>query len=198
MRAKYYHTCSDRELVIFLLESNHYAYMEMYNRYSKGLYIKALQKVGDKDESKDLLQEVFIALWQNRFSLTIETSLGGYLYATLRYMIIKRIAHEKVRASYLESLSELSLIDKVSTDSLVRENELKQAIEKEISLLPDKMQKVFRLSRERHLSHKEIALQLGLSESTVKKHVNNALKSLRVKLGAFAILIGLTFFHIFF
>ncbi|WP_133584601.1 RNA polymerase sigma-70 factor [Sphingobacterium yanglingense] len=184
--------------MIFLLESDHNAYMEIYNRYSKGLYMKTLQKVGDKDESKDLLQEVFTALWQNRFSLTIDTPLGGYLYATLRYMIIKRIAHENVRANYLSSLSQLSLIDDVLTDGLVRERELKQVIEKEISLLPDKMQKVFRMSRERHLSHKEIAFQLGLSESTVKKHINNALKSLRVKLGAFSILIGLTLTHLFF
>lgn len=193
-----YHTCSDRELLSFLFEDDHYAYMEIYKRFSKGLYIKAIQKIGDKDESKDLLQEVFMALWQNRFSLTTDTPLGGYLYATLRYMVIKRIAHQKIQTNYLDSLSELSLVDNVSTDNLVRESELKQAIEKEVSLLPEKMQKVFRMSRERHLSHKEIAVKLGLSESTVKKHVNNALKSLRVKLGIFGTLIGLALVHFFF
>lgn len=169
------------------------AYMEAYDRYSRALYAYGSKKLFDHDEVKDLLQDVFAALWQNRYALSADTPLAGYLYATLRYQIIKQIAHKKVEAVYFESLATFHAKDNASTDDLARENELKQLIENEIAQLPKKMQEVFRMSRESHLSHKEIALQLGLSETTVKKHVNNALKSLRLKLGALLSLVCIFF-----
>ncbi|MNH46718.1 RNA polymerase sigma factor [compost metagenome] len=64
-------------------------------------------------------------------------------------------------------------------------------IDREIASLPPKMQEVFLMSRKDNLSHKEIADKLGITEPTVKKQVNNALKTLRVKLGLFAYLIFL-------
>jgi RNA polymerase sigma-70 factor (ECF subfamily) len=81
--------------------------------------------------------------------------------------------------------------DNTTADYLVREKELGQLIENEIVRLPEKMQEVFRMSRQSHLSHKEIAQGLGLSETTVKKHVNNALKVLRPKFGT---LLSLAYF----
>ena len=188
MKAADYQTYCDKDLVGLLLEDDHLAYLEIYNRHGKSLYVKGSRKLEDSDEVKDLLQDVFVALWQNRYSLTVDTPLAGYLHATLRYMVIKRIVHRKVQTTYLESLKFSAPVKSTSADYLARENELKQMIESEISSLPEKMQEVFRMSREHHLSHKEIALQLGLSEATVKKHVNNALKSLRVKLGPLLIL----------
>ncbi|MFX1708267.1 sigma-70 family RNA polymerase sigma factor [Chitinophaga sp. CC14] len=188
MKAVDYQTYCDKDLVGLLLEDDHLAYLEIYNRHAKGLYIKGSKKLDNNDEAKDLLQDVFVALWQNRYSLTVDTPLAGYLYATLRYMVIKRIVHKKVQTTYLDSLKFSTPIKSSSADYLARENELKRIIESEISSLPEKMQEVFRMSREHHLSHKEIAMQLGLSEATVKKHVNNALKSLRVKLGPLLIL----------
>lgn len=69
------------------------------------------------------------------------------------------------------------------TDHVIREKQLAALIEKGISDLPPKMKEVFELSRKQKLTHKEIAEKLNLSEQTVKKQVNNALKILRVKLG---------------
>ncbi|MGK6350712.1 RNA polymerase sigma-70 factor [Parapedobacter sp. DT-150] len=178
-----------------MLDDDHKAYMEVYDRYADALYAYGSRKLSDCDEVKDLLQDVFAALWQNRYSLNPEkTPLAGYVYATLRYRIIKHIAHQKVEAVYFESLAAFHPENSTATDYLVREKELGQLIENEIVHLPEKTQKVFRMSRESHLSHREIAGQLGISEATVKKHVNSALKSLRLKLGA---LLSLLFFPFF-
>lgn len=191
MKETAYQTLTDRQLVQQLIESDdHHAFMEIYSRYAKKLHHTGSKKIDERDDIKDLIQEVFMALWNNRHSITVDTPLGGYLFATMRYIIIKRITHKKVQSSYLDSLDPISLRQyNTSTDSLVRENELKHLIENEISSLPEKMQLVFRMSREDHLSHKEIASELGLSEATVKKHVNNALKSLRVRFGSLLFLI---------
>ena len=175
------------------MEDDHRAYLEVYARYSPRLYFHARKRIGDRDDVKDLLQDVFSALWHNRHSLSPESSLGGYLYATLRYRTIKLIAQKKAAAGYSEAML-TDLMDPVHADDRVRENELGQLIEEEIVQLPPKMQEVFRMSRQQYLSHKEIADELGLSEMTVKKHVNNALKVLRQKLGS---LLSLAYFLFF-
>ena len=69
------------------------------------------------------------------------------------------------------------------TDHRIREKQLTELINKGIADLPDKMREIFELSRKNSLSHKQIAAQLNLSEQTVKKQVNNALRILRTKLG---------------
>ncbi|MEH6307549.1 RNA polymerase sigma-70 factor [Olivibacter sp. CPCC 100613] len=186
-----YKSYDDRELLQFMLCEDYAAYLEIYERYSRPLYMHACKKLNDRDEIKDLLQEVFAALWQNRASLSPASPLAAYLYATLRYRIIKLIAHKKVESLYFESLAVSNAHDNTTPDYLVREKEISQLIENEIIQLPEKMQEVFRMSRESHLSHKEIAQELGLSESTVKKHVNNALKVLRPKFGT---LLSLVYF----
>jgi RNA polymerase sigma-70 factor (family 1) len=186
-----YKSYVDSELIRLMLSDDYKAYMEVYERYSQQLYRHACKKLSDRDQIKDLLQEVFAALWQNRSSLTPESPLAGYLYATLRYRIIKLIAHKKVESVYFESLTSYNIHDNRTADYLVREKELGQLIESEIIRLPEKMQEVFRMSRQSHLSHKEIAEELGLSETTVKKHVNNALKVLRPKFGT---LLSLAYF----
>lgn len=186
-----YKSYVDSELIRLMLSDDYKAYMEVYERYSQQLYRHACKKLNDRDQIKDLLQEVFAALWQNRGSLTPESPLAGYLYATLRYRIIKLIAHKKVESVYFESLAAFNMHDNRTADYRVREKELGQLIESEIIRLPEKMQEVFRMSRQSHLSHKEIAEELGLSETTVKKHVNNALKVLRPKFGT---LLSLAYF----
>lgn len=186
-----YKSYVDSELIRLMLSDDYKAYMEVYERYSQQLYRHACKKLSDRDQIKDLLQEVFAALWQNRSSLTPESPLAGYLYATLRYRIIKLIAHKKVESVYFESLTSYNIHDNRTADYLVREKELGQLIESEIIRLPEKMQEVFRMSRQSHLSHREIAEELGLSETTVKKHVNNALKVLRPKFGT---LLSLAYF----
>ncbi|MGV3762021.1 RNA polymerase sigma factor [Parapedobacter sp.] len=194
MAAIAYKTCSDSELIGFILDDDHRAYLEVYERYSPRLYFHACRRVGNRDDVKDLLQDVFSALWHNRHALSPESSLGGYLYATLRYRTIKLIAQKKAAAGYAEAVAAGDLPDPVHADHRVRENELGQLIEEEIVQLPPKMQEVFRMSRQHYRSHKEIADELGLSEMTVKKHVNNALKVLRQKLGT---LLSLAFFLFF-
>ena len=75
------------------------------------------------------------------------------------------------------------------TDFLVRENDLKALIEKEIHLLPPKMREVFILSRNKRMSHREIADVLAISEQTVSTHIKRALRVLRIRLGVWVYLI---------
>jgi RNA polymerase sigma-70 factor (family 1) len=183
---KDFSSCTDQELLSLLRESNHTAYSEIYKRYSGILYLHAYNKLRNREEAKDILQELFTNIWNRRGELKIETSLSGYLYMAIRNRVFKQMASKDVEAKYIASIQKYANQWECITDHLTRQNQLAAIIENEIESLPVKMKEVFLLSRKIHLSHRQIAVQLGISEATAKKQVNNALKILRAKLGLFA------------
>jgi RNA polymerase sigma-70 factor (family 1) len=176
---------SDRELIGLFKEGNHTAYTEIYTRYSGILYLHAYNKLRNREEVKDILQELFATLWNNREQLQAETNLSGYLYQAIQNRIIKLYAYKKVRTNYVDALKKIAEISENgnnSTDHLLRERQLAEIIEEEISALPEKMREVFILSRRNHMTHKMIADHLGIAETTVRAHVHHALRILRGKL----------------
>lgn len=174
---------SDAELMELLKQSNHKAYTTIYNRYKGVLYVHAYKRLGDREEAQDVIQELFTVLWNNRSEIQINTGLSGYLYSAVRNRIIKIISHKQVESSYIGFVKEYFQGSNSITDHLIREKMLSAIIENEIEQLPKKMREIFLMSRKEHLSHKQIADILELSETTVKKQVNNALKILRSRLG---------------
>jgi len=175
---------SDSDLVLLLREDNKDAYTEIYNRYSWLLHTHAYKKLGDRDATNDLIQELFTSLWTKRKDIALVSTLSAYLYTAVRNRVLNIIEHKGVKSKYIDSLARFANAHVVDTDHLVREKQMMAIIEKEIAALPPKMREVFELSRKSHLSHKEIAAQLSISEETVKKQVKNALKVLRIRLGA--------------
>jgi len=182
-RITLYQSCTDIELVYLISEDNHEAYREIYNRYAGVLYLHARRKLNDREEARDLIQELFISLWNNRNTLTLHSHLSAYLYRAIRYKIINILSRKKLEMTYMDAMMGAYTCEPTMTDHQLRENELKRLIEKEVNGLPPKMRKIFHMSRQLNFSHREIAEKLDLSEATVKKQVNNALKVLRIKLG---------------
>lgn len=180
-----YNDKTDFELVSLLKEDDHAAYREIYYRYTGILFSHAFSKLQDRDEARDVVQEVFSTLWSKRSVIQFQLNISGYLYVTLRNKILNIMAHKKVKIEYISSLQNYLNETNADTDFLTRTNQLKVIIEDEISKMPIRMREIFELSRKGHLSHREIAEELGISEKTVKDHVNNALKRLRLKLGLF-------------
>lgn len=183
-----YSELTDHELAGLLKSGDNIAYTEIYNRYHGKLYIHVFNKLHSREESKDILHDLFISLWQNHASLDLKTTLAAYLYTAARYRVFDCVSHKQVEHKYFRSLKEFVDKGEYNTDHKVRERELMAIIEREISALPARMREIFNLSRKENLSHMQIATQLDLSEKTVKKQVNNALKVLRVKLGFFILM----------
>lgn len=179
----------DTQLALLLKKGDRTAYTEIYERYKGLLYVHAYRILQDREETKDLVQELFFTLWARRETLNFSTGLASYLYTAVRNRVFDRMAREKVASAYVESLRNFAPGFEPAADKLLEEKELAALIEKEISALPVKMRKVFLLSRVAQLSHKEIADQLVISDKTVKKQVSNALKILRLKLGMFFFLL---------
>lgn len=184
-----YSQLSDHELVSLIREGDETSFAEMYNRFYGLLYIHAHRRLRNEEEARDVIHELFAAMWSKREDFVIGTNLSGYLYTAIRNRILDIITHKKVEEKYIGSLQNYMEQDFVYADHLVRERDLSRLIEKEISFLPPKMRTVFELSRKSHLTHKEIADLLDISEQTVRTQVKKALRILRLRLGLFAFLL---------
>ena len=184
-----YKTFSDNELLQLLKESDHAAYTEIYNRYFYLIYVHAYKKLRDEEQAKDVVQDIFATLWFKRdFNLPI-VNLAGYLFTTVRNRVFDLFAHQQVQSKYVDSLQDyLKNHNNSPTDHLVRENQLKAYIEKEIQALPPKMRVIFEMSRNDNLSHKEIAKELGTTENNVSTQITNALRILRTRLGVITLI----------
>ncbi len=183
MAMQSYKSVCDGELVEMLRSDDHGAYTELYDRYADRLYTHVRTKLRDREDAKDVVQEVFTALWNNREGLKPQASLLPYLFAAVRYKVINLLLQRNLHAKYIDAETPKFQEEPTASDHLVRERELQQLINDEVSRLPKKMREVFCLSRDHYLSHREIAERMELSEATVKKQVNNALKVLRLRLG---------------
>ncbi|MBE5321179.1 RNA polymerase sigma-70 factor [Pedobacter sp. MR2016-19] len=173
----------DQELLALFREGEYAAYQVIYKRYWAILFRHARRMLQNDEEAKDAVQDIFTMLWLKGPTLFVNSTLSAFLYSSLRHKIFDIIDRNKVKGDYFNSLE--SFIDKgeLTTDNIIREKELAALIEKEISFLPEKMREVFELSRKSHLSYKEIAEKMNITDNTVKKQINNALKLLRFKLG---------------
>lgn len=176
-----YPTLSDTELVDFLKSGDNAAFTEIYNRHWQSAYRSAFNVLKDDEACLDVVQDVFVWLWQNREKLTI-VSLKPYLNTAVKFKMLNVIRQGKFRAEVVAAIKvhETAL---AFTDSTFEVKELKAIIDQFVEELPAQAQKIFHLSRNEHLSHKEIAEQMGLSEKTVKNQMNISLKKLRTSLG---------------
>lgn len=179
-----YRSLTDNELFGLIQSGDKYAFEEIYERFNGLLYIYACKLVSDREDARDIVQEIFVYLWSNP-NIKIKSQLSAYLYTAVRYKVFDWLDKNKSKSNYLLSLEDFVEQGNCITDDYIREREFASIIEKEVSLLPPKMRQIFEMSRQQHLSQKEIAEILHLSDKTVKKQMSNALKVLRLKLTSF-------------
>lgn len=190
-------TLTDTELISQLRRDENRAFAAIYHRYAEPVYLHLRKKIDCREDARDIVQEIFLSLWQKRSSLPQDTRLGPYLLAAAKYRAINYLAHHRVSESAIQDLAQQLRATSSPADYLARERDLSAVIETAVSNLPDKMQTVFRMSRQDHLSHKEIAQNLDLSETTVKKQVANALKILKPTIGTALTGLLAAFFQLF-
>ncbi|MET4545978.1 RNA polymerase sigma-70 factor (family 1) [Pedobacter africanus] len=178
-----YSSYADADLVALLKAGDKAALKEIYARYQGVLYSHAYRRLPEREEVRDIIQELFVYLWANRRQLQFKTSLSAYLYASVRNRVLNQYRNRQVRDNFAASLQEFIDAGENAIEDQFREKELRLLIEREVAALPEQMRIVFEMSRNRDMSHSEIADELGISPNTVRNQVHNALKVLRTKLG---------------
>ncbi len=186
-----YENLSDKELIVLLKMKNESAYTEVYVRHWHSLYLHAYKVLESEEEAKDVIQELFIALWDKSEQLEIKTNLKAYLYVSARHRILNHIRKNKIGHAFIDTIAESMSDGDNSTLEKISERELMAIIDEEINLLPPRMKQVFEMSRKELMSNKEIAAKLGTSEATVKKQISNSLKHLRTGLEKYSLALGI-------
>lgn len=169
------------------------AFREIYERYWTKLYADAYKRVRNREQTEEILQDIFTTLWVKRQELAIRSTLGGYLHTALIHQVVDHYRKELVRERYREAFKIVHKDADNSTEEAIMLKELVNTIETEISHLPDRCRSVYELSRKEHKTNKEIALVLGISEKTVENQLTKALKHLRTGLGNYMWLMAIIF-----
>lgn len=186
-----YSELSDQELIARLrTDDEGLAFEEIFNRYQPLLLSFTYKKVNDRDKAKDILQDIFIQLWNNRAELKILT-LSSYLYTMALNKIRDLYKHQVIHDEHISKLQQLISESRGDADHRVREKDISRLIELEIAALPEKMQQVFLLRKNAFLTNREISEKLGISEQTVETHMKRALKTLKSRLGPAIFLLGI-------
>jgi len=179
-----YHSYSDEQLVALLKTSDAQAFTELYNRYWPSVYRNAMKLLRSAADAEDAVQQLFESLWIRREKLEIRGAFAAYLFSSTRYISLHIVEMNIAQYTCVSSLAEVFDQPVISVvESGMDAKMLESRIEAIVEALPGKMQEVFRLSRQEHMTHKEIAEKLQISEETVKKQVYNALKMIRQHLG---------------
>lgn len=178
-----YTSYSDIEWADLVRSADDRAFKEIYDRYNKLLYLFAYNKLRNKEEAKDVVQDVFAWVLNNRTRFAINSSVSSFLYKSVLNKIFDIFRHQSVIRKYIEQGDHYIDIDSTETDYLIREKDIAQMIRQEIDAMPEKMKEVYLLRFEQYLSAKEIAEQLNISENTVNTHLKRAAKKLRDNLG---------------
>jgi len=157
------------------------AFRELFSSYYRPLSVFALKYVGDLESAKEIVQDFFVHLYQNRQSLTIRSSLKSYLFQSVRNKSLNHIKQIQTRKKHLDQY-ESEQEGTVNIENKIIETELEHQIFNIVENLPPQCKNIFTLSRVEGLSNKEIAEKLGISKRTVETQISNALKALRNKI----------------
>ena len=157
----------------------------VYEAFSNKMYKIGYSKTGDKDITREIIQEIFKSLWERRNTLEINGVIEHYLMRALKFKIIDHyrsvVTAKKKNTEILNGYTEYTH----STEEDIAFNELQEKVEKVVDKLPSRCKEVYQLSREQGFSNKEIALNLLISERAVAYHISNALTSLKKELALF-------------
>ena len=152
----------------------------MYKSYWEVLYDDALIRTQNEDVAKDIVQEIFISVWEKRGNLNIKDSIEGYLHQAVKYRVINFFRNELTAGSHYQEMQHHT-IAQPSPDQQLMAKELQGQLNDAIARLPEKMRLIFMLSRTEQKSIDEISVELSLSKQTIKNQLSIATRVLKEK-----------------
>lgn len=171
----------DQHLIMALNQGQPAAFEEIYRRYWFKIYRIAYNQTGNKEEAEELVQDVFLSIWNRRDSVIIK-NLELYLIISIKNKVYDFIRSKINFRKYQEHIILNEIDFHFKTDELINYSDLTQAIEKVLTLLPEKSVTIFRKSRFENMNTKEIAQSMSLSEKAVEYHLTKSVKFLKENL----------------
>lgn len=170
---------SDKERFAIIQGGDQSAFEAVFREHYAALCGFARRLVDDPAVSEELVQDLFVQLWEKRETLSLETSLRSYLFTATRNSCLNHLKHLQVRVRHEDhvKLQALPLADDPS--EVLQAAELQARLRLAIDELPDRCGEIFKMSRFEGLKYDEIAERLNLSPRTVEVQIGKALRLLR-------------------
>ena len=175
---------------------NKNAINELYQLYSNRLYRFAFGYLKSDEDTRDIIQEVFIRLWSRRKELDDQTNLEAILFTIAKNVIITTFRKKITEKEYLEHLKFLVVKNNSDTEEQVDFNLLSEKVKHLVNQLPKQRKRIFILSKEKGYTNKAIAEELKISVKTVEDHMTKARKFLKENLKEYGFL-AILFYELF-
>ena len=182
---------TDQQILQHLAQDDVRAFDFLYQKYFSKLYGAIYKRLQNRDLTEEVVQDLFISLWERRTVLAISTSIESYLFSSVKYLVIAQYKKNNLFEKYSNSLNQEVNNDNF-TEQVVAFDELNEAYQNALKLLPERCREVFLLKRS-GLSQREISEKMDISEKTVENQMTKALKVLREALSDYTVLMVLAF-----
>ncbi len=173
---------TEQEKIEGLRKGNVNDFEDLFNKYANRIYSFGIKYLKSKEDAEELVQNVFLKIWEKKDHLKTEGSFQSFLFNIAYHNICNTFRKRLNQRIYLEHLSEDTFIDKPADDNIDYKNTLEQ-VEQLVSKLPENQRLAFQKSKNEGLSSKEIAKELNISSGTVDNYISSTLKYLSKKLG---------------
>ena len=182
------------ETIGALREDSVAAFELLYQGYEARLFAFAYKLVQDKEEAGEVVQEVFIKVWEKRHFLDPQQNFDGYLFRIARNLVYNKARRRVYEFAFNKYLAEQEVYAASTEDAMAFE-EISRLLEEVYETLPPVRKKVFMMSRIEGLSNSEIAAQLNTSSSNIENHINKAIKAIKEKFKTYEIIYVLLLLH---
>ncbi len=172
----------DKQVLLRLKEGDEEAFNAIYWKYSAWVYNFVYSLLHDKHLAEDLTQTVFMRIWEGRVLIQPEETFESYLFTIARNLVYKETENQLLSQQMIEIVCKRQKNHDSITEDQIDTDSLRLYIDSLIEQLPPSRKEIYLLSRHNHLSHKEIASRLSISEKTVETQIYRALQFLKRKL----------------
>lgn len=172
-----------------LAKSDKDAFEAIYKHYWNELYQAAYSRLRDDGQARDLIQDIFIRLWERRTALKIQ-NLGAYLHTAVRYQVYNYVSRNEAPETFYEPFHAIARYA-TAADAPIIEKELHQLVQAYLLTLPPKKRRIFTLYTDENLDTKEIANRLNISRKTVQNQLGSAIAGLKAHILPLLILVML-------
>ena len=172
----------ERLLVLRLIDGDEDAFCELYAAYKTRLIYFAMRFLKSREYAEDIFQDAFAVIWQSRRFINPDASFSSYLYTIVRNRILNQLRDLANQDKLKEQILSQAIDYSNDTNNEILANDLRRFITCALQQLTPRQREIFEMSRERQMSHKEIAEELGISVNTVQESISISLKTLRAYL----------------
>lgn len=187
---------SEVATIQLLAKGSEAAFEQVFKTHFKALHSYACTILMDEMAAEEIVQNIFLKIWERKEQLSIQSSIKAYLYRAVHNDCMNVLKHEKVKRAYQTATSYAMKNETDHASKKILLSDLEVKLNRAMNELPEQCRAIFQMSRFEELKYQEIADRMGLSIKTIENQMGKALKLMRLKLVDFLPFLLLSLHHL--